>query len=202
MTLGVRAAHALSTQARTSLTRRPLVRFAAAAAVAGLALTACSAGTEEAASTSAAPSSSAAGSASASPSASPTASESKGQETILAVLCDSATSEQVAAIEAVLQPDYTLSQVVDVRTDDEGKHAILGFVEGPGLAVLAQWTGTGLNLDGLAAADEFAAQVTGLPQGTPDKETEDLLSQTVTCYSAIHAPEDGDDKKKDDDDAE
>lgn len=118
------------------------------------------------------------------------------------MLCDSATSEQVTAIEAVLQPDYTLSQVVDVRTDDDGKHAILGFVEGPGLAVLAQWTGTGLGLDGLAAADEFAVQVTGLPQATPDEEFSDLLGQTVTCYTAIHAPEDGDDKKKDDKNAE
>ena len=79
---------------------------------------------------------------------------------------------------------------------------ILGFVEGPGLAVLAQWTGTGLTLEGLAAADEFAAQVSDVPQATPDAETEDLLGQTVTCYSTLFAPEDGDDKKKDDKNAE
>lgn len=184
-----------------TLSSRP-ARLAAAALVAGLALTACSGGTEEAASTSAAASSSAASSPAASSSAAPSESGSKEPETILAVLCDEATSEQVAAIEAALQPDYKVSQLVDVRTDDDGKHAILGFVEGPGLAVLAQWTGTGLNLDGLAAADEFAAQVTGLPQATPDEEFSDLLGQTVTCYSAIHAPEDGDDKKKDDKNAE
>ena len=51
-------------------------------------------------------------------------------------------------------------------------------------------------------AGEVAAQVTGLPQATPDQETKDLLSQTVTCYTAIHAPEEGDDKKKDDKNAE
>ena len=166
-----------------------------------LLLVACSGGAEEAASSSAAPSSSAAASSSAAPSPSE-ASPSGGTETILAVLCDSATEESGAAIESKLLPDYKLSQVVDVRTDDDGKHAILGFVEGPGLAVLAQWTGTGLDLEGLAAADEFAAQVTGLPQATPDQETTDLLSQTVTCYTTIHAPEDGDDKKKDDKNAE
>ena len=154
-----------------------------------LVLVACSGGAEETASSSAAPSSSAASSSSPAPSPSE-ASPSGAPETILAVLCDSATEESVAAIEAELEPDYTLSQVVDVRTDDDGKHAILGFVEGPGLAVLAQWTGTGLGLDGLAAADEFAAQVTGLPVSTPDQETTDLLSQTVTCYTAIHSPDD------------
>jgi hypothetical protein len=180
---------------RTSLPGLPALALLTAPA---LLLVACSSGTEEAASSSAAPSSSAAASSSAAPSPSGT----DEPETILAVLCDSATEESVAAIEAKLLPDYKLSQVVDVRTDDDGKHAILGFVEGPGLAVLAQWTGTGLNLDGLAAADEFAAQVTGLPQSTPDEETSDLLSQTVTCYTTIHAPEDGDDKKKDDKNAE
>jgi hypothetical protein len=172
-----------------------------AAAFAGLlVLTACSSDTQEAASTA-----SASANASASPSASASGSESpspspsgSAQETILAVLCDEAAPESVAVIEAAVGSDYTVSQFVDVRTDDDGKHAILGFVEGPGLAVLAQWTGTGLNLDGLAAADEFAAQVTGLPVGTADQETTDLLSQTVTCYSTIYAPEDGDDKKKND----
>lgn len=184
-------------------TRPHLARLLAGVAVAGLALTACSSGSEEAASTSGAPSSSApASSAAASPSATPSGSESKGTETILAVLCDEAAPEQVAAIEAVMLPDFTVSQLVDVRTDDDGKHAILGFVEGPGLAVLAQWTGTGLTLEGLAAADEFAAQVTDVAQGSPDQETQDLLGQTVTCYSTLFAPEDGDNKKKDDKNAE
>ena len=174
-------------------TRPHIARLLAGVAVAGLALTACSSGSEEAASTSAAPNSGAA-----SPSATPSGSESKGTETILAVLCDEAAPEQVAAIEAVMLPDFTVSQLVDVRTDDDGMHAILGFVEGPGLAVLAQWTGTGLTLEGLAAADEFAAQVTDVAQGSPDQETQDLLGQTVTCYSAVFAPEDGDKKKKKD----
>jgi hypothetical protein len=178
-------------------TRPHIARLLAGVAVAGLALSACSGGSEEAASTSAAPSSSAA-----SPSATPSGSESKGTETILAVLCDEAAPEQVAAIEAVMLPDFTVSQLVDVRTDDDGMHAILGFVEGPGLAVLAQWTGTGLTLEGLAAADEFAAQVTDVAQGSPDQETQDLLGQTVTCYSAVFAPEDGDKKKKKDKNAE
>jgi hypothetical protein len=173
-------------------TRPHLARLLAGVAVAGLALTACSGGSEEAASTSAAASSGVAES-----SAAPSGSESKGTETILAVLCDEAAPEQVAAIEAVMLPDFTVSQLVDVRTDDDGMHAILGFVEGPGLAVLAQWTGTGLTLEGLAAADEFAAQVTDVAQGSPDQETQDLLGQTVTCYSAVFAPEDGDKKKKD-----
>ena len=183
---------------RTLLPARATLALVTAPA---LLLVACSGGADEAASSSAAPSSSAAASSSAAPSPSE-ASPSGGTETILAVLCDSATEESVAVIESKLLPDYSLSQVVDVRTDDDGKHAILGFVEGPGLAVLAQWTGTGLGLEGLAAADEFAAQVTGLPQATPDQETTDLLSQTVTCYTTIHAPEDGDDKKKDDKNAE
>jgi len=177
-------------------TRPHIARLLAGVAVAGLALTACSSGSEEAASTSAA------SSGVAESSAAPSGSESKETETILAVLCDEAAPEQVAAIEAVMLPDFTVSQLVDVRTDDDGKHAILGFVEGPGLAVLAQWTGTGLTLEGLAAADEFAAQVTDVAQGSPDQETQDLLGQTVTCYSAVFAPEDGDKKKKKDKNAE
>ena len=177
-------------------TRPHIARLLAGVAIAGLALTACSGGSEEAASTSAA------SSGVAESSAAPSGSESKETETILAVLCDEAAPEQVAAIEAVMLPDFTVSQLVDVRTDDDGKHAILGFVEGPGLAVLAQWTGTGLTLEGLAAADEFAAQVTDVAQGSPDQETQDLLGQTVTCYSAVFAPEDGDKKKKKDKNAE
>ena len=166
-----------------------------------LLLVACSGGAEEAGSSSAAPSSSAAASSSAAPSASE-ASPSGGTETILAVLCDEAAPESVAAIEAALKPDFTVSQLVDVRTDDEAMHAIMGFVEGPGYSVLAQWTGTGLGLEGLAAADDLAAEVSTAPRAVPDADTEDLLGQTVTCYSTLFAPEDGDDKKKDDKNAE
>lgn len=181
------------------MTRTLSARLALLAAPA-LLLAACAGGTEEVASTSElteSPSTSA--------SASPSPSESgsaKPTETILAVLCDAAEPESIKAIKAVLDPEFKVSQLVDVRTDDRGKHAILGFVEGPGLAVLAQWTGTGLELSGLAAADDFAAQVTSVPKATLDRETEDLLSQTVTCYTAIYAGEDGDDKKKNDGSAE
>ena len=167
-----------------------------------LLLVACAGGSEEVASTAAAPESNSPAAVSSSAAPSGSASPSGGTETILAVLCDEATAESVEVIEATLKPDYTLSQVVDVRTDDAGMHAILGFVEGPGLAVLAQWTGRGLRLDGLAAADEFAAEVTGVPLGTPDQATQDLLGQTVTCYTTLFAPEDGDDKKKNDGSAE
>lgn len=173
-----------------------------------LVLAACSGGTEEAAtSASPSPSSSSAAASSATPtptdstSASPSADDAGGEE-ILVVLCDSATNETVQAIESVMDPEFKLSQVVDVRTDDAGTHAILGFVEGPGLAVLAQWTGTGLGLDGLAAADDFAAQVTDVPRATLDEQAQDLLGQTVKCYTQIHMSEDGDDKKKDDESAE
>ena len=173
-------------------------------AAAGLLLAACSSSTEEAASTassSASPSSSSSATASSSPAPSDSASSAKPTE-ILAILCDEATAESVAAIESVMDPDYKLSQVVDVRTDDAGVHAIMGFVEGPGLAVLAQWTGTGLGLEGLAAANEFAAQVTDVPAATPDEATEALLAETVNCYTTINIPEDGDDKKQGDGSAE
>ena len=185
------------------MTRASRPRLAALALLTApaLLLVACSGGAEEAGSTSAASSSSAAASSSAAPSPSE-ASPSGGTETILAVLCDEAAPESVAAIEAALKPDFTVSQLVDVRTDDEAMHAILGYVEGPGYAVLAQWTGTGLGLEGLASADDLAAEVSTAPRATPDADTEDLLGQTVTCYSTLFAPEDGDDKKKDDKNAE
>lgn len=174
------------------MVRTASARLALLAAPA-LLLVACSGDSEVAVPTSSPP-------AATSPAPGPSGSESPSgaPETILAVLCDSASEESVAALESKLLPDYTLSQVVDVRTDDAGKHALVGFVEGPGVAVLAQWTGTGLGLDGLAPTDEFAAQVTGLPQATPDQETQDLLSQTLSCYKAIHLSEDdkGKDKKK------
>lgn len=119
------------------------------------------------------------------------------------MLCDEAAPETVTVIKDAMQPGFSVSQLVDVRTDDAGMHAVLGFVEGPGLAVLAQWTGSGLGLEGLSAADEFAAQATDLPvAGAGNQEITDLLSQTVTCYSSIYASEDGDKKKKGDKGAE
>ena len=110
-------------------------------------------------------------------------------ETILASLCDKVTDKQQAIIEAALKPDYTVSQLVDVRTDDDGRHVILGFVEGPGMAVIAQWTGTGLTLEGLASLDEFAEKTSTAALGTPDTETEQLLLQTVKCYSLVFGPD-------------
>lgn len=179
------------------------------AAMAGLAagvlvISACSSSTQEAASTasgSASPSASTSATGSASPQPSGSGSSAEPTE-ILAILCDEATAESIAAIESVMDPDFTLSQVIDVRTDDAGTHAIMGFVEGPGLAVLAQWTGTGLGLEGLASANEFAAQVTDVPAATPDEATQALLDETVTCYTTINIPEDGDDKKQGDESAE
>ena len=92
---------------------------------------------------------------------------------------------------------FTVSQLSDVRTDDAGAHAVLGFVQGPGLSVLAIWTGTGLKLDGLAAADEFASQASNVPMGTPTPELKDLVGQTAKCYQALYAPKkDNKDNKK------
>ena len=137
------------------------------------------------ASGSAAPSGSGSGSGSGSESASPKPS----QSTILAVLCDKVAPSQAKAIKAALRPEFKVSQLVDVRTDDDGKHAVLGFVEGPGLSVLAVWFGTGMNLEGLASADDLAAQASTAEKGTPDEETTDLIGQTVTCYQTLFAPE-------------
>jgi len=111
------------------------------------------------------------------------------QSTILAVLCDEAAPSQAKAIKAAMRPEFKVSQLVDVRTDDEGKHAILGFVEGPGLSVLAVWYGTGMDLEGLASADDLAAQASTAEKGTPDEETAELIGQTVTCYQTLFAPE-------------
>lgn len=164
------------------------VRLALLAAPA-LVLAACSSGAEEAAGTA---TSSPSASESASPSASPTPTTSPAPTRgPFVVLCDPASKESVAAIESVMDPAFNLSQVVDVRTDDDGVHAIMGYVEGPGLAVLAQWTGVGMQLADLAAADDFAEQVTDVPRAEPDKRTKRLLKQTVACYTSINMPEGG-----------
>jgi len=117
------------------------------------------------------------------------ASPKPSQSTILAVLCDEAAPSQAKAIKAAMRPEFRVSQLVDVRTDDDGKHAVLGFVEGPGLSVLAVWYGTGMDLEGLASADDLAAQASTAEKGTPDQETADLIGQTVTCYQTLFAPE-------------
>ena len=117
------------------------------------------------------------------------ASPKPSQSTILAVLCDEAAPSQAKAIKAAMRPEFKVSQLVDVRTDDDGKHAVLGFVEGPGLSVLAVWYGTGMDLEGLASADDLAAQASTAEKGTPDQETADLIGQTVTCYQTLFAPE-------------
>lgn len=123
-------------------------------------------------------------------SASPSPSGSASPSRIVAVLCDSATEESQAAIEAALLPDFTVSQLVDVRADDDAQHAILGFVEGPGYAVLAQWVGDTLELTDLVSADEFAAEVSTAPLKTDfDQSTQDLLDNTVKCYTAIYGPD-------------
>ncbi len=110
---------------------------------------------------------------------------------IVAVLCDEAAEESQDAIRAAMLPDYTVSQLVDVRTDDDAQHAILGFVEGPGLAVLAQWVGDTLELSDLTAADEFAAQVSTAPLGSDfPQRTQDLLDNTVKCYTTVFGPDD------------
>ena len=109
---------------------------------------------------------------------------------IVAVLCDEATQESQDAIRAAMLPEFTVSQLVDVRADDDAEHAILGFVEGPGLAVLAQWVGDTLDLVDLASADEFAAQVSTAPLETNfDQATQDLLDNTVKCYTTIFGPD-------------
>lgn len=174
--------------------------FVAAAAVAGaLLLAACSSGGGTAASSSAAASSGQASPSAPSAAASSTTaggSESASPEEIFVSLCDKATPEQEAAIQSVMKPDYTVSQLSDVRTSEEGPHAILGFVEGPGLSVLAVWTGNGPTLEGLAAAEEFAAQASTATVQTPDAEVQKLVDATPECYSTLFAPQ-GDTGKKD-----
>ena len=164
------------------------IRSLGALGAAALLLAACSSGGDAAPSVSPTASPASSSAAPAPTSASPTGSGGP-TETIFASLCDEATPEQVALIEGAMKPDYKVSQLVDVRTDDNGKHALLGFVEGPGLAVLAQWTGTGLNLDGLAAADEFSAEASTAPKAVVDGEFEQLLGATVQCYTTLFAPE-------------
>lgn len=125
-----------------------------------------------------------------SPSASPTdTSPAPSPTEIVAVLCDEATEQQREAIEGLMGPDFEVTQLIDVRQDDEAGHALLGFVQGPGLAVLAQWVGTGDPLTDIQAADEFAAESSSAPLATDLAPFEDLTANTVKCYQQIFAPE-------------
>ena len=150
-----------------------------------LVLAACSGGGQEAASTSpaATPSPSAS---SASPAPAPQ-SPSPSQESILAVLCDSATDEQIATIEAAMKPGYTVKKLVDVRTREGGEHALLGIVEGPDVSGVARWIGSKMALEGLQSADQAAATASNAPPMTaPSQDAIDYLNQTPTCFEAIY----------------
>ena len=128
-----------------------------------------------------------------SPSAAPSSpSPSPSQETILAVLCDSATDEQIATIEAAMRPGYTVKKLVDVRTREGGQHALLGIVEGPDVSGMARWIGSKMALEGLESADQAAAASSTAPLMTaPSQDAIDYLNQTPTCFEAIYdkAPE-------------
>jgi hypothetical protein len=155
-----------------------------------LLLAACSGGGQEAASSSPAPTPSPSAS-SASP-APTSASPSPTQESILAVLCDSATDEQIAIIEAAMKPGYTVTKLVDVRTREGGQHALLGIIEGPDVSGMARWIGSKMALEGLESADQAAADSSTAPlMASPSQDAIDYLNQTATCFEAIYdeAPE-------------
>lgn len=163
-------------------------KLAALGAVgAAVLLAACSSGGDatptEAASSSVAPTSS---SATAAPSPSGSPIPSATEEAIVATLCDKATPEQVKIIEKSLKPDFTVTNLVDVREDEEGQHAIMGFVEGPGLSVLAVWSGEGLELSDLASADEYAETASKAPKGKADEDLVVLQSSTLQCYQTLY----------------
>jgi len=158
-----------------------------------LVLAACSGEGQQAASSNPAPAqspSAAPSSSSAAPAPAPTestASPSGASETILAVLCDSATKEQKAVIEAAMKPGFTVKQLVDVRTREGGEHAILGIVEGPGVSGMARWIGSKLLLEGLLAADQAAMDSsTAAPMTDPSQDAIDYLNQTMSCFDLIH----------------
>lgn len=106
------------------------------------------------------------------------------------MLCDKATANQKEVIKAAMLPDFKVSQIIDVRTDDQAGHAFMGFVEGAGLAVLATWIGTGDPLTNLQSADEFAAEASNAPLASNfDQDTQDLLDNTVKCYTNLFGPD-------------
>ena len=157
-----------------------------AAVIAAALLAACSSAPPEPS-----PSSSAAPGPSSSAAPDPSPSESSASpsptETMLAVLCDSATKEQKAVIEAAMKPGFTVKRLVDVRTREGGEHAILGMVEGPGVSGMARWIGSKLLLENLQAADQAAMDSsTAPPMTSPSQDAIDYLNQTMSCYDLIY----------------
>lgn len=163
-----------------------------AAAAAALLLAGCSGG-GEAGPTSAAPSSSSAATASASIAPSPSGSAAPTE--IFVSLCDAGTEGQVKAIEAVMKPDFAVTQLADIRTDDFGTHVIVAFVEGPGLAVLATWRGTGEEFTDIAAVDDFAAEASTAPREEATGEEAQLVAEASKCYQTLYLQDDSSDKK-------
>lgn len=161
-----------------------MLRLAVVAAIAVGALGACSSTPEPAPSSSAAPSSS-----SAAPAPAPTESSASPSptETMLAVLCDSATKEQKAVIKGAMKPGFTVKKLIDVRTREGGEHAILGMVEGPGVSGMARWIGSKLLLEGLQAADQAAVDSSTAPMMTDvSQDAIDYLNQTMSCFDLIY----------------
>jgi hypothetical protein len=151
-----------------------------------LILAACSGGTQDAGSSSPAVPTSTPSASSASP-APTSASPSPEQSSILAVLCDSATDEQIAILEAAMKPGYTVKKIIDVRTREGGEHAILGIVEGPEASGPARWIGSKMTLKDLQSADQAAATASTAPLMTaPSQDAIDYLNQTQTCFDAIY----------------
>jgi len=106
---------------------------------------------------------------------------------ILAVLCDSATDEQIAILEAAMKPGYKVSKVIDVRTREGGEHALLGIVKGPDASGPARWIGSKMTLEDLQSADAAAAAASTAPLMTaPSEKAIDYLNQTQTCFDAIY----------------
>jgi hypothetical protein len=119
-----------------------------------------------------------------------TSSESASPSRIVAVLCDEATDQQQELISQAMLPGFSVSQLVDVRADDEAEHALMGFVEGPGLAVLAIWIGNGDPLTDLQSADEFAAESSTAPLASDFEATQDFINSAGRCYTTVFAPDD------------
>ncbi len=127
-----------------------------------------------------------------SPSASPTETSpepSTSPTQIVAVLCDEATDQQREAIEGLMRPDFVVTQLIDVRQDDQAGHALLGFVQGPGLSVISEWVGTGDPLTDIESANEFAFESSLAPLATDLAPFEDLTANTLKCYQQIFAPD-------------
>lgn len=151
---------------------------------AAIILAACSTG-GQATPTSEAPSPTPTPSSSESPADSP--GPTQGSETAVASRCGKATAEQVKIVQRAMREEFTVTNLVDTRVDEAGTHVIVGFVEGPGLSVIAQWAGKGGDLKGLASADDFAAQVSTAPKSTSPDDLSQLLGASVECYTSTFA---------------